>query len=94
MLNVCWGLSNILTQLSEKDDFIDNICQKYFDNIFDKFQLLIKMDKDFVIPIFRTIGNFTSLKGIYCEKFFDDFWSEYLLGLLEENILSKHKILI
>ena len=94
LLDVCWGLSNILTQLSEKDDFIDIICQKYFDNIFDKFQILIKMDNDFIIPIFRTIGNFTSLKDIYCEKFFDDFWSEYLLGLLEENILSKHKVLI
>ena len=94
LLDVVWGLSNILIQLSEKDDFIDLICQKYFDNILNKLQILIKMDNDFVIPIFRIIGNITSLKDSYCDIFFDDYWSKYLLGLLEDKILPKQKILI
>ena len=94
LLDVVWGLSNILIQLSEKDDFLDIICQKYFDNILSKLQILIKMDNDFVIPIFRIIGNITSLKDSYCDKFFDDYWAKYLLGLLEDKILPKHKILI
>ena len=67
---------------------------KYFDNILDKLRILIKIDTDFVVPIFRIIGNLTSLKDNYCEKFFDDFWSKYLLGLLVDQILPKHKILI
>ena len=94
LLDVVWGLSNLLMQLSEKDDFIDFICEKYFDNILDKLQILIKMDVDFVVPIFRIIGNITSLKDIYCEKFFNEYWANYLLGLLKDNILPKHKILI
>ena len=94
LLDVVWGLSNILMQISEKDDFVDVLCQKYFDNILDKLRILIKIDTDFVVPIFRIIGNLTSLKDNYCEKFFDDFWSKYLLGLLVDQILPKHKILI
>ena len=94
LLDVVWGLSNILIQLSEKDDFIDIICQKYFDNILNNLQILIKMDNDFVIPIFRIIGNITSLKDSYCDTFFNDYWAKYLLGLLQDKILPKQKILI
>jgi len=94
LLDVVWGLSNILMQLNEKDDFIDFICDKYFDNILNQLQILIKIDTDFVVPIFRIIGNITSLKDNYCEKFFDEYWANYLLGLLKDNILPKHKILI
>ena len=94
LLDVVWGLSNLLEQLNEKDDFMDNICKKYFENIFNNLKILIKMDTDFVVPIFRIIGNITSLKDSYCENFFDDFWANYLLGLLNDNILPKQKILI
>ena len=94
LLDVVWGLSNILMQINEKDDFMDIICEKYFENILTKLKILIKMDMDFVVPIFRIIGNITSLKDSYCEKFFDEYWSNYLLGLLKDNILPKHKILI
>ena len=94
LLDVVWGLSNVLMQLNEKDDFLNEICEKYFDNILNKLRLLIKMDTDFVEPIFRVIGNITSLKDSYCTKFFDDYWANYLLGLLKDNILPKHKILI
>ena len=94
LLDVVWGLSNILMQINEKDDFMDIICENYFKNILTKLKILIKMDIDFVVPIFRIIGNITSLKDTYCDKFFDDYWSNYLLGLLQDNILPKHKILI
>ena len=94
LLDVVWGLSNILMQLNEKDDFIDFICDKYFVNILNQLKILIRMDTDFVVPIFRIIGNMTSLKDNYCEKFFDEYWANYLLGLLKDNILPKHKILI
>ena len=94
LLDVVWGFSNILMQLNEKDEYIDSIADNYFNNILPNLQILIKMDSDFVIPIFRIIGNITSLKDIYCERFFDDFWGNYLLKLLEDTILPKHKILI
>lgn len=95
LLDVVWGLSNLLINLNEKDSFIDIIIKKYFDNILNQLYILIKMNNDFVIPIFRVIGNLTSLKDEYCELFFNEPWSNYLLDLLGENmVLPKHKVLI
>jgi len=95
LLDVVWGLSNLLINLRETDTFIDSIIKKYFDNILNQLFILIKMDNDFVVPIFRIIGNLTSLKDSYCEIFFDSQWSSYLLDLLNEKmVLPKNKILI
>ena len=95
LLDDVWGLSNILIQLNEKDSFIDNIVQNYFDNILNQLFILIKLNTDFVVPIFRVIGNLTSLKDSYCDLFFTESWANYLLGLLEnEMVLPKFKLLI
>ena len=95
LLDDVWGLSNILIQLNEKDSFIDIIVQKYFDNILDQLFILIKLSTDFVVPIFRVIGNLTSLKDSYCDLFFTESWANYLLGLLKNDmVLPKFKLLI
>ena len=95
LLDDVWGLSNILIQLNEDDSFIDILAKKYFDNILNNLFVLVKLNNDFVIPIFRVIGNLTSLKNNYCELFFNEHWATYLLSLLGLNyILPKHKILI
>ena len=95
LLDVVWGLSNILIQLNERDSFIDLLSKKYFDNILNQLFVLVKISTDFVIPIFRVIGNLTSLKNSYCESFFNEPWAPYLLSLLGLNyILPKHKLLI
>ena len=53
------------------------------------------MNIDFVVPIFRVIGNLTSLKDNYCELFFNESWAAYLLGLLNKDmVLPKYKLLI
>ena len=63
----------------------------YFNQLF----ILIKLNNDFVVPIFRVIGNLTSLKDSYCILFFNDPWANYILELLpNELILPKYKILI
>ena len=95
LLDDVWGLSNILIQINEKDSFIDVLAQKYFDNILNQLYILIKMNIDFVVPIFRVIGNLTSLKDNYCELFFNEPWAGYLLGLLNKDmVIPKYKILI
>ena len=95
LLDVVWGLSNILIQLNDKDTFIDILIKKYFDNILNQLFILIKLNTDFVAPIFRVIGNLTSLKDNYCKLFYNDPWASYLLELLgKELILPKYKILI
>ena len=95
LLDVVWGLSNLLIQLNDKDTFIDILIKKYFDNILDQLFILIKLNTDFVVPIFRVIGNLTSLKDNYCQLFFKDPWASYILELLtKEMILPKYKILI
>ena len=95
LLDVVWGLSNILIQLNSKDSFLDILANKYFDNILKQLFILIKINSDFIVPIFRVIGNLTYLKDNYCDLFFNDPWAQYLLSLLGDNfILPKHKILI
>lgn len=95
LLDVVWGLSNLLINLRETDSFIDSIIKKYFDNILNQLFILIKIDDDFTIPIFRIIGNLTSLKDSYCQIFFDSQWTRYLLDSLKEKmVLPKNKILI
>ena len=95
LLDDVWGLSNILIQLNENDSFIDILVKKYFDNILNQLFMLVKINTDFIIPIFRVIGNLTSLKNNYCDLFFNEPWATYILSLLElNNILPKYKILI
>jgi hypothetical protein len=95
LLDVVWGLSNVLIQLNDKDTFIDILVKKYFENILNQLFILIKLNNDFVVPIFRVIGNLTSLKDSYCILFFNDPWASYILELLpNELILPKYKILI
>ena len=95
LLDDVWGLSNILIQINEKDPFIDIIAKKYFDNILNNLYILIKLNTDFVVPILRVIGNLTSLKDNYCELIFKEPWADYLLGLLNKDmVLPKYKILI
>ena len=95
LLDVVWGLSNVLIQLNDKDTFIDILVKKYFENILSQLFILIKLNNDFVVPIFRVIGNLTSLKDSYCILFFNDPWASYILELLpNELILPKYKILI
>ena len=95
LLDVVWGLSNVLIQLNDKDTFIDILVKKYFENILNQLFILIKLNNDFVVPIFRVIGNLTSLKDSYCILFFNDPWANYILELLpNELILPKYKILI
>ena len=95
LLDDVWGLSNILIQLNEKDSFIDNLAKKYFSYILNQLFILIKINTDFIVPIFRVIGNLTSIKDSYCELFFNEPWAEYLLILLgQDMVLPKYKILI
>ena len=96
VLDCVWGLSNILTQFNEEDTFIDNLTEKYFQNIIPNlYQLILIDNNDYRVPIFRVIGNLTSLKDKYCQRFFIPPWSGFLLKLLENNlVLPKYKILI
>ena len=96
VLDCVWGLSNILTQFNEEDTFIDSLIDKYFQYIIPNlYQLILIDNNDYRVPIFRVIGNLTSLKDIYCQRFFIPPWSEFLLKLLENNlVLPKYKILI
>ena len=96
VLDCVWGLSNILTQFNEEDIFIDSLIEKYFQYIIPNlYQLILIDNNDYRVPIFRVIGNLTSLKDKYCQRFFTPPWSEFLLKLLENSlVLPKYKVLI